>query len=49
MVNFKIYDVRHWIITKHILTNILRTKGNQAMKNGQLIKYSAKNIFVQKS
>ena len=37
------------IITIHILPNILRSKGNQAMKFGLLIKYSMRNIFFKKS
>ena len=38
------------IITIHILTSILRSKGYQAMKLGQLIiKYSVRNIFLQES
>ena len=32
-----------------MLTNILRTKGNQAMKFGQLIEYSTRNVFLEKS
>ena len=36
------------IITLDILPNISRSKNNQAMKFGQLIKYSVKNIFFQK-
>ena len=36
------------IITTHILSSISRSKDNQAMKFGQLIKYTATNIFVQK-
>ena len=39
----------HQIIIIHILPNIARSKGNQAMKRGQLIKYNVKNIFLQKS
>ena len=35
------------IITIHILSNISRTKANQAMKFGQLINYSARIIFLQ--
>ena len=35
------------IITIHILPNISRSKGNVAMKFGQLIKYGMKNIFLQ--
>ena len=37
------------IITKHILPNISRGKGNQAKKLGQLKKYNVRNIFLQKS
>ena len=33
------------IITMHILPNISRSKGNQAMKFGQLMKDSVRNIF----
>ena len=32
----------------HILSNISRSKGNQAMKFGQLIEYNMRNIFVEK-
>ena len=32
-----------------ILPNILRSKGNQAIKFGQLIKYNMRNIFLEKS
>ena len=32
------------IIAIHILPNISKSKGNQAMKVGQLIKYSVRNI-----
>ena len=35
-------------IAAHILPNISRSKGKQAMKFGQLIEYY-KNIFVEKS
>ena len=31
----------------HILPNISRSKGNQAMKFGQLIEYNMRNIFVE--
>ena len=37
------------IITIHMLPDISRNEDNQAMKFGQLIKYSVKNIFLQKS
>ena len=36
-------------IAIHILTNISRGEGHQAMKLGQLIEYNMKNIFVEKS
>ena len=32
-----------------ILPNIWRSKGNQTMKLGQLIKYNKENIYLQKS
>ena len=37
------------IITIHILSIICRSKGNQAMELGLLIKYSASNLFLQQS
>ena len=33
----------------HMLPNISRSKGNQTMNFGQLIEYSIRNIFFQKS
>ena len=36
-------------IAIHILSNTLRSKGNQAMKFGQLIEHNMRNIFVEKS
>ena len=36
-------------ISIQILTNISRSKGNQAMKFGQLIDYNMRNIFLDKS
>ena len=36
-------------IAIHILVNISRSKGNQAVKFGQLIEYQMMNIFVEKS
>ena len=36
------------IIIIHILPNISRSKGNHAIKFGQLIKYRVKNIVFQK-
>ena len=35
------------VITMHILPNNSRSKRNQAMKFGQLIKYNMENIFLQ--
>ena len=35
------------IIKIHKLPNISRIKGNQAMKFGQLIRYSTRNIFLR--
>ena len=46
--NFMTAQIGQQIITIHIVPNISRNKGNQAMKFGQLIKYSVKNIFLQK-
>ena len=37
------------ILTIHILPNISRYKGNHTMELGQLIEYSMRNIFSQKS
>ena len=36
-------------ISRYIFPNISETKGNQTMKFGQLIEYSNRNIFLQKS
>ena len=36
-------------ITIRILHNISRSKGNQAMKSGQFVKYNITNIFLEKS
>ena len=33
------------IITMHLLSNISRSKGTQAMKFGWFIKYNGRNIF----
>ena len=35
-------------IVTHTLSNISRSKGNQALKIGQLKEYKMKNIFLQK-
>ena len=36
-------------IAIHILPNISRSKGNQAIKLGRLIQYNMRNIFLEKS
>ena len=36
-------------IAIHIFTNISRSKGNQALKFGQLIVYNMRNILLEKS
>ena len=36
-------------IVIHMLPNIPRSKGNQAIKFGQLIEYNMTNIFLEKS
>ena len=35
-------------ITIHIIPNISRNKGNQAMKFGPAIEYNKRNTFLQK-
>ena len=40
---------RKQTIAIHTLLNISRTKGNQTIKFGQLIKYNIRNIFLEKS
>ena len=37
------------VIKIHILPNISKSEGNQAMKFGQWIQYNLKNSFLQKS
>ena len=37
------------MITIHILPNISQSKGNQAIKFGQLIKYHERSVLLQKS
>ena len=51
MVNFKVYDVAELITNNYnkLLPNIFRSKSNKSMKLGQLIKYSLRNIFLEKS
>ena len=36
-------------IATYIFSNILRGKGNQTIKLGQLIEYNMRNIFLEKS
>ena len=50
-VNFKIYGVtdRQQIITIHTLSKISISKGNRAMKFGQLIEKNVRNLFLQNS
>ena len=49
MVNFKTYEIIDWTsIATYILPIISRTEGNQAIKFGQLIKYSVRKIFLLK-
>ena len=42
-------QARQEIVQIHILPNLSRSRGNQTMKFGQLIEYSMKNIFFEKS
>ena len=35
-------------IAIHILTNISKSKGNQAMKFSQLVEHNMRNIFLEK-
>ena len=44
-----ISQVRQRIVTIHILPNISRSKGYQAMKFGQLIEYNMIMIILEKS
>ena len=47
-VNFKIDDVTTWL-TNNCNAHLPRSKGNQAMKFGQLIEYNMRNNFLEKS
>ena len=49
MINLKIYNVINWeiIITIHILSNILRSKDNEAIKSGQLIECNVRIFFFK--
>ena len=37
------------ILAIHVLVNISKSKRNQTMKFGELIEFSMKNIFVEKT
>ena len=49
--NFKIYDATAWLtnIVMHTLPNTSRSKGNQTIKFGQLVKYNMRSVFLEKS
>ena len=51
-VSFKFYDITAWLTNYvyviHIVSNILKSKGNHAMKFGQL-ECNMRNIFLEKS
>ena len=49
ILKFIASQTRQQIIIAHILPNIPRSKSNQAMKFGQIKKYSVTKIFLQKS
>ena len=42
-------QLRKQTVAIHTLPNILKIKGNQTMKFGQLIEYDVRNTFFQKS
>ena len=50
-VNSKMYDATGYTTSNYntCMSNTSGSKGNQAMKFGQLIEYNTKNIFLQKS
>ena len=45
---FMTSQTRKQTIAIHIMPNISKRKGNQAMEYGQLIEYNVRNIFLQK-
>ena len=47
--NFMTSHTGKQVIIIHILPNISRSKGNQAIKFSHLIAYKGRNIFLQKS
>ena len=46
---FIMSQIGQQVITIHILLNISRRKGSQAMKLDQLVECNVRNIFFQKS
>ena len=46
-LNLRCHRLDKKSITKYILPNTPRNKGNQTMKFGQLIEYNMKNIFLE--
>ena len=43
-------EISKWpFIYLHILPNILKSKGNQTIKFGQLMEYNVRNLFLEKS
>ena len=51
MVNFRTYGVTTWLTNNcnTDIANILRRKGNQSRKFGQLTEYNKRKIFLHKS
>ena len=49
ILKFRTSQTGQQIIAVHILPNISRTKGNKAMKFGQLVECNMINIFHEKS
>ena len=47
--NFVTSQPGQQIILKHILPNISRSKGNQTIEFGQLLEYSIRNLFGERS
>ena len=48
-IKFMVSQPVQQTITIHILPNVSRIKGNETMKFAQVIEYSKKNVFLQKS
>ena len=45
ILKFMMLETEKQIITVHSLLNTSKSKGNQAMKSGQLIEYNTRNIL----